>query len=220
MQRRRQDIVGRIEHVHAAVLELGEVLRLEDDVPAVDPAVAAQRLARLLDVVADAGRAPHVVDGVGVAGIVAGQPLRDLGPHIGEVRQLGLVQLLKNAGLDLALEEIGRRHHHVVAGLAGQQLGLQRVVGIEGIVARLDPGLLAEFVHHLRSDIVGPVVHVDDPLCLRLGSGRHDAHGDAHGGRDKGEADRSAHGWDPQRQQQMNRALERMAWCASIDWRH
>ena len=42
VQRRRQDVVGGIEHVDAAVLELGEVLRLEDDVPAVDLAVGAE----------------------------------------------------------------------------------------------------------------------------------------------------------------------------------
>ena len=127
---------------------------------------APRQLARLLDVVADAGRAPHVVDGVLVAGIVGGEALRDLRPDIGEVRQLRLVELLENAGLDLALEEIGGRHHHVVAGFAGQQLGLQRVVGIEGVVADLDAGLLGEILEHRRSDVVRPVVDVDDALAF------------------------------------------------------
>ena len=163
VQRRRQDVVGGIEHVHAAVLELGEHLRLEHDVPAVDRCSIGRRatLARLLDVVADAGRAPHVIDGVLVAGIVDREPLRDLGPDIAEIRQLALVELLEHAGLDLALEEIGGRHHHVVAGLAGEQLGLQHLVGVERVVADLDAGLLGEVLEHRRLDVVRPVVDVD-----------------------------------------------------------
>ena len=86
VQRRRQDVVGRIEQVHAAVLEPGEALRLEHNVPTVDPAVRAEELARLLDVVADAGGAPHIVDAIEVAGVVFGEPARDFGPGIGEVR--------------------------------------------------------------------------------------------------------------------------------------
>src|SRR6266545_2455681 len=55
--------VRRVEHMHAAILEFGELLRLEHHLPAVDPAVA-EKLARLLEIVADAGRAPHVIDAV------------------------------------------------------------------------------------------------------------------------------------------------------------
>ncbi len=36
VQRRREDVVGGVEHVDAAVLEPRQILRLEDDVPAVD----------------------------------------------------------------------------------------------------------------------------------------------------------------------------------------
>ena len=169
-QRRRQDVVGGIEQINAAGLELGEVLRLEDDVPAVDLGVGPENFAHLLDVVADPGGAPHVVDRVQVAGIVGGEPLRDLRPKIDQVRQLALVELLKDPGLDLALEEKAGRHHHVIAGLAGQQLGLQRIVGIEGVVAHLDAGLLGEILDHGRLDIVRPIVDVDD-LSLRAGGG-------------------------------------------------
>ena len=42
VQRRREDIVGGIQHLNAAIPELGEVLRLEDDVPAVDPGVGTE----------------------------------------------------------------------------------------------------------------------------------------------------------------------------------
>ena len=152
VQRRRHDVVGGIQHVDAAVLEPGELLRLEHDVPGghrrFDRAVGFEHVARLLDVVADAGRAPHVIDGVLVAGIVDREPLRDLRPDIAEIGQLRLVELLEHAGLDLALEEIGGRHHDVVAGFAGEQLGLQRLVGIEGVVADLDAGFLGEGLDH------------------------------------------------------------------------
>ena len=43
---------------------------------------------QLLHVVADAGGAPHVIGGVLVAGIVSGEPLRDLGPDMHEIGQL------------------------------------------------------------------------------------------------------------------------------------
>jgi hypothetical protein len=80
---------------------------------------------------------------------------------------------LEYASLDLPLEKIGRGHHHVVAGFAGQKLGLQRIVGIEGVVANLDSRLLGEVFDHGRSDVVGPIIDIDDALPLRLsGSGR------------------------------------------------
>ena len=53
VQGRRQDVVGRVEHVNAAILELGKVLRPEHRVPAVDPAVAAKNLAGFFGVVAE-----------------------------------------------------------------------------------------------------------------------------------------------------------------------
>ena len=118
-------------------------------------------LARLLDVVADAGRAPHVIDGVLVARIVDREPLGDLRPDVAEVRQFRFVELLEHAGLDLALQEIRGRHHHVVARFAGEQLRLQGLVGVEGVVADLDAGLLGERLDHRRFDIVRPVVDVD-----------------------------------------------------------
>ena len=131
-------------------------------------AVSGPRIfAGLFHIEADADRAPHVVDGVLVAGIMGGEALGDRRPDIGEVRKLRLVELLEHPGLDLTLEEIGGRHHHVVAGLAGEQLGFQRIVGIEGVVADPDSGLLGEIFEHARRDIVRPIVDVDEPLALR-----------------------------------------------------
>ena len=70
MQGRRENVVRGVEQMHAAILELGKTLRLEHDVPAVDCAVGSEDLTRLSQVVTDACRAPHVIDGVLVAGIV------------------------------------------------------------------------------------------------------------------------------------------------------
>jgi hypothetical protein len=58
----------------------------------------------------------------------------------------------------------GRRHHDVVAGVAGQQLGLQHLVGVEHVVIDLDAVLLLEILDHGRVDVVGPVVDVEDLL--------------------------------------------------------
>ena len=126
--------------------------------------VGSEDLLQLGDVVADARRAPHVVRGVDIAGIVDGEPLGHDRPGVGEVRQLRLVELLEDIGLDLALQEIGRGHHDVVAGLAGHQARLQRLVGVEGVVDHLDAGLLGEGLQDIRRHVVGPVVEVDDAL--------------------------------------------------------
>ena len=71
----------------AAIPEPGEVLRLEHDVPAIDPGVGPEDFLGHLDVVADAGGAPHVIGGVIVAGIVGGELAGHHRPGIGEVRQ-------------------------------------------------------------------------------------------------------------------------------------
>src|SRR5262249_29885295 len=131
---------------------------------------------------------------------------RDLRPHIREVRQLRLVELLENACLDLTFEKISRRHDHVVAGFAGQKFGLQRIVGVEGVVANLDSGLFAEVLDDARSDIVGPIVDVDDALPRLLtssGSNRHAS------GCEQREPDQWTNGWSPRRAKKGGRTCAR-----------
>src|SRR5262249_31219604 len=78
---------------------------------------------------------------------------------------------------------------------AGQELRLERVVGIEGVVADLDAGLPTEILDDARSHVVRPIVDVDDALLRLRGSRRH-RHG---GGCNKDKPDRSAHRWAPSR---------------------
>jgi hypothetical protein len=147
--------------INAAALQLLGILRLEEHVPAVDRHVAECGL-DLVDIVSDAGRAPHIVDGILVVGIVVGEALHYLGPHVLQVRQLGFVKLLEDTGLDLACQERPSRYHDVVTRAASQQLGLKQVVGIEDVVDDLDAGLLGEVGENGIVDVIGPVVDVDN----------------------------------------------------------
>ena len=104
-----------------------------------------------------------------VARIVGGEPLRDLRPQVGEVRDLRLVELLHDARLDQPREVAVGGDDDVIAGAAGQQLRLHHLLGIVDVVDDLDAGLLGEVVEHAFADIVGPVVDVDDLLLRRRG---------------------------------------------------
>ena len=117
-----------------------------------------------LDVVADAGGAPHVIGAVIIAGIVGRELLGHHRPGVGEVGQLRLVELQENLGRDLALQEIAGGNDDVVARFAGQQPRLQRLVGVERVVDHLDAGFLGEVLQHPRRHVVRPVVEIDRAL--------------------------------------------------------
>ena len=127
-------------------------------------ASAPEDFLRHLDVVADAGGAPHVIGAVIVAGIVGRELLRHHRPGIGEVRQFRLVELQEDFCRDLALQEIGGGHHDVIAGLAGEQPRLQRLVGVESVVDHLDAGFPGEVLQHPRRHVVRPIVEIDGAL--------------------------------------------------------
>ena len=110
------------------------------------------------------GGAPHVVGAVFVAGIVGRKLLGHDRPRVGEIGQLRLVELQKHLGHDLALQEIAGGNDDVVAGLAGEQPRLQRLVGVKGVVDHLDAGLLGEVLQHAGRHVVRPVVEVDHAL--------------------------------------------------------
>jgi hypothetical protein len=104
-----------------------------------------------------------------IAGGVRGDPPLDLRPHIFQVGQPRFVEGEEDPGLDLPFEEIGAGDDDVIAGLAGEQLGFQRVVGIKHVIADLDAGLAGEVFQYLRIDVIRPVVDVDDPRLPRGG---------------------------------------------------
>ncbi|MNZ97874.1 hypothetical protein D3C78_1171380 [compost metagenome] len=58
------------------------------------------------------------------------------------------------------------RHHHVVAGAAGEQLAFEGLVGVEHVIDDLDTGFRLEVGEGGLADVVGPVVHADSGLCL------------------------------------------------------
>ena len=81
----------------------------------------------------------------GVLRVLGGDARHQVRIQVGQVRDLALVQRQEHAGLDLAAEEVQRRHDDVVAGLAGDELGVQDLVGIVVVVIDLDPGF--SYIH-------------------------------------------------------------------------
>ena len=182
VQGSRDHFGRRVEEAYAAALELGSVLRLEQHVPGID-GIDAQRGLDLLRVVADADGAPHVREGmlvVFVAGIANGLEQRRV--EVFPVRQLGLVQLLVNPGLDLLGQEIVGWHDDVVTGLARQQLGLKGLVAVEHVVDHLDTGLVFEFFNGVWCDVIGPVVDVQYFICCLSCPGHHTHQGEGEKG--------------------------------------
>src|SRR5262245_18240977 len=167
VQRRRQDIVCGIEHVDPTVTKFGQIFRLENDVPAVDLALGAEPLSHRLRVVADAGSAPHVIDGELVTWVIDNQALGYVGPGLAKVLKFVFVELLENTTLYLPLEKVNGGHHDIVAGFAGKQLRLERFIGIEGIVLNLDAGFFCEVIEDFWIDVIRPVVDIDHALVLR-----------------------------------------------------
>ncbi len=166
---RRNTLVGGVQHVDAAVLELADHRGIEQHSPRVDRRVR-HALLDLVDIEGEARGAPHVDEGMLVARIGLRDPLHQLRVEVLPVRDLRLVELLEDAGLDLARQEVGGGHDEVVARVAGEQLGLQDVVAVVDIVDDLDAGLLGEALQDRRVDIVRPVVDLDH-LLLGLGQG-------------------------------------------------
>lgn len=91
------------------------------------------------------------------------------------VRQLGLVQVLVDTGLDLLGQEVVGRHYHVVTGLAGEQLGFQGFIAVENVIDNLDTRLGFKLLDGVWSNVVGPVVYVQH-FIVRLCCRRHHAH--------------------------------------------
>ncbi len=130
MKRGGNDIVRSVQEVDPAILEFRKDLRLEYQVPGIHGSVG-HPLLDLCFVEANRRGSPHVVDRIRIVWIVGRGALRYLRPHIGEVWKLRFVELLENAGIDLAREERSGRHNDVVARVACEKLGLENFVAVE-----------------------------------------------------------------------------------------
>ncbi|MCY1361365.1 hypothetical protein D9M69_480270 [compost metagenome] len=174
LQGQRQDLRGRVEQGDAALLELADVFFLEDQVPAIYRRVGAQGCLDLVRVEADQDGPVHVRHGELVARVVGFDQLHQLGIEVVPVRQLAAVQGLEYAGFDLLGKEHVGRHHHVVAGVAGQQLGFQCFVGVEDVVDQFGLGVLGlEVFQGLGGDVVEPVVDAQGSLFSVGGATEH-----------------------------------------------
>ncbi len=151
-----QGLIGGIDDVDAASFQLFRIFGLEQHVPAIERHIT-QRGLDLVYVITKARRAPHIVDGILVAGIIFGEPLHDLWPHVGKVRQLGFIELLENARGNLASKERACRNHHIIAGSASEQLGFNDLVIIKDVVDNLDTGLLRELRQERFVNVIRPV---------------------------------------------------------------
>jgi hypothetical protein len=131
------------------------------------------------DVVADARRAPHPRNAMGVVRIVLGQRRHDLGIEVLPVLQLRLVEGQEDIGLQLAHEEgRGGRHNDVITRFAGAQLGVEDLVAVVGRVVDLDAGIPGEVLDLVLGDIVRPVVDIHRALgSNRPGSGEEEQRG-------------------------------------------
>jgi hypothetical protein len=87
----------------------------------------------------------------------------------------------ENTSLDLTLQEVSAGHDDIVAGLAGEELGLQNLVGVVGVVDDLDPRFLRKGIDRFGIHVVRPIVDVDDALLC--GRRRRNGHGAADDGK-------------------------------------
>ncbi len=152
-----------VEKTDAAVRESRGDRGIEDHVPAVQRRVR-HALADHVDVIGDSRGAPHVRDAVQVARVVDLHLLEDPGIEVVPQRQPAAVERLVHADRDQARGVPRAVDDDVIAGLAGQEFGLDDFRRIVEIVVHLDAELGFELGDGRRSDVIGPVVDVEHPL--------------------------------------------------------
>ncbi len=170
VERSLHDVAARVEHGDAAGLDLVSVGRIKNQGPGIGRhGGVAQRLFHLVDVDAYRGVAPHPGNEVFVARINRSELLHQARIEVFVVGDLGFVERMQQAALDVDGRPVRRRHHDVIAGIARHHFGEQGFVGVEGVVAHLDAGVLLETRHRGRGDVVGPVVDIEHAGGLRRG---------------------------------------------------
>ncbi|RMS55105.1 hypothetical protein ALP64_200130 [Pseudomonas syringae pv. actinidiae] len=106
-----------------------------------------------------------------IAGVAALQCLEQDRVEVFPVGQLFLVERLEQALFDLPPHEVNGRKDQIVAGMASDQFGVQRLVTLIGLVSGLETGGRFEIFQGVWSNIVRPVVDIDR-LCSIAGRGQ------------------------------------------------
>ena len=148
-----------VEEVNAALSQLFHVGWVEYQLEAVDRCVVAQKLSHFARVYADTSGAPHVVDRIGVAGVILRGAIFDHVPQVASVRQFRHVERLERASYDLTLKEGTCRHNNVVARTASQHFGLKNFVRVEHVVDQVIASFSLELFQERFVDVVRPVIN-------------------------------------------------------------
>ena len=156
----RQYLRRIVDDRHTALAQFFDVVFIEKQAPGLGDIRGAKNRLDLLDVVADPRRTPHIGVAVLVAGVVDFQLFHQHRVQVFPVGQLAPVQLLDGTGLDQARHKVVRRADHVIAGIAGHQLGFQHFVAVVNIVGSLDPCFLGETGQGVVGDIAVPVGNI------------------------------------------------------------
>ena len=85
-----------------------------------------------------------------------GHASQNVGVRIDEIGKRRFVEFAINPGVQLPIEEILGWQHDIVIGMAGQELGLEHLVVVVGVVANLDAGLFLEVGDRIGRDVIHP----------------------------------------------------------------
>ena len=91
--------------MYATFGQFCHIFRLEYEIKRCNWRILPQKFGDFSHIHANAGSAPHIVDRIGVVGIVLLGAFCHHIPHVGDIGQFCHIQFLERAGADLALQE-------------------------------------------------------------------------------------------------------------------
>ncbi len=144
------------EHV-ARLRQPGDAARIFGTVEQHLPTVGRRRYLRLA--IADAERKPGVRHREFALEVIFDVDIG--GVDIPLVRNQAMVERQEHAGLRHPLDEVVRRHDHVVTGVARLEFGEQHVVAVEQVHRDVDAGRFLEIIERVFADISVPIVEIE-----------------------------------------------------------
>ena len=168
VQGRWQNFRGRIEISDATGFELGCIGRVEYQVPCVFwHRGAAQGFGHFGFIDGYRGETPRPRENIFIAWVHTRVLAHQSGIEVFVIRDLRFVEFFQQTRLDLCLHKHGARHHDVITRVTCHQFGLQAFIVFEGLVVDFDASFFFEIGDHVGSDVIGPVVNVQDLLfCI------------------------------------------------------